>query len=73
MRYCKKCGVLYSGLLPQCPKCNPALAAHEAEPKQEAPEAPRAVKVRQWIAIGLGVPALIFFLYFVTSRLYALS
>ena len=71
MKYCKKCGVLYSSILPQCPKCNTALAGHEDKP--EAPEAPRSVKIRQWVAIVVGVPALIFFLYFVISRLYALS
>ena len=73
MKYCKKCGVLYSSLLPQCPKCNPVVAEHEQAEEAPAPEAPRSVKRRQWIAIVIGIPALIFFLYFVISRLYSLT
>lgn len=74
MKYCKKCGVLYSSLLPQCPKCNTAISEHADELEAaDAPEAPRAVKIRQWVAIVVGVPALIFFLYFVIGKLYALS
>ena len=30
-------------------------------------------RIRQWIGIVVGIPALIFFLYFVISRLYSLS
>ncbi len=73
MKYCKKCGVLYSSLLPQCPKCNTAIAEHDRAEQPEAPEAPKATRIRQWIGIVVGIPALIFFLYFVISRLYSLS
>ena len=70
MRYCKKCGVLYSNLLEQCPQCNTALSEYEEPP---APEAPKSVKIRQWIAICIGVPALIGLLYAVIGWLYSLS
>ena len=73
MKYCKKCGVLYSSLLEQCPKCNTALSEHEAEAQAPAPEASRQTKVRQWIALIIGVPALIFFLYFVIEKHYSLT
>ena len=73
MKYCKKCGVLYSSLLEQCPKCNTALTEHDSSAQAPAPEASRQTKVRQWIALILGVPALIFFLYFVIGRLYAFA
>lgn len=70
MKYCKKCGVLYSGLLVQCPKCNTALEEYQ-EPA--APEAPKEVKTRQWIAICIGIPALIGFMYLMASILARLS
>ena len=70
MKYCKKCGVLYSDLLEQCPKCNAVLNDHEEPP---APEAPREVKVRQWIMICVGIPAFIGLLYLVIGWLSALS
>ena len=60
MKYCKKCGVLYSGLLEQCPKCNTLLLDYVEPP---APEASKDTKVRQWIAICVGIPALIGILY----------
>lgn len=66
MKYCKTCGVLYSGLLEQCPKCNATLAAHEEPP---APEAPKKVRLRQWIALCIGIPALIGVLYLVIGWL----
>ena len=70
MKYCKKCGVLYSSLLEQCPKCNTALAEHEEPP---APEADKRVRTRQWIALCIGIPALIAFLFFTIRALYQLS
>lgn len=70
MRYCKKCGVLYSGLLEQCPKCNTLLAGHEDPP---APQAPKGVRARHWAGICLGVPALILFLYVFIGWMTSLS
>lgn len=60
MKYCKKCGVLYDGSLPQCPKCNSLLIEHEEPP---APEASKETKAKQWIGIVIGIPALVGFLY----------
>ena len=72
MKYCKKCGVLYSSGLPCCPKCNPAVAQRQDSP-EAAPEAdPRLVR-RQWIALCVGIPALIGVLYLVVSALRALG
>ncbi len=70
MKYCKKCGVLYSSVLEQCPKCNTLLAEHEEPP---GPEAPKSVRVRQWIGICLGIPALIVFLYLFLGWMTSLS
>ena len=72
MKYCKKCGVLYASSLPCCPKCNPALEqAPDSEP--DAPPAdPRTVR-RQWIALCVGIPALIGVLYLVALVLRALG
>ncbi|MEG1523708.1 MAG: hypothetical protein RRZ24_04820 [Clostridia bacterium] len=70
MKYCKKCGVLYDGSLPQCPKCNDLLAEYEEPP---APEASRQIKIRQWIGIIIGIPALIGVIYFVLWGVAKLS
>ena len=69
MKYCKKCGVLYSSELPCCPKCNPAL---EELPK-DAPPADRRVVRRQWIALLIGIPALILVLYALIYGMRALG
>lgn len=62
MKYCKKCGVLYSGLLEVCPKCNAALE----NPPEEAPrEATTQEKRRQWLFLVIGIPALIAFFYLI--------
>ena len=60
MKYCKKCGVLYSGLLDHCPKCDPLIAAHVEPP---APEADKRTRVKQWVGLAVGIPLLILFLY----------
>ena len=62
--------MLYSGLLEQCPKCNALLAEHEEPPAQEAP---KNVRVRQWIGLCIGVPALIAVLYYTIRLLVSLS
>ena len=60
MKYCKKCGVLYSDLLDVCPKCGVETEDPNALPPKEAP---KSVRVRQWIGIIIGIPALIAVLY----------
>ena len=62
MKYCKKCGVLYSSLLDACPKCG-AMPGSAEESESTAPEAPKATVRRQWIALIIGIPALILILY----------
>lgn len=62
MKYCKKCGVLYAGILECCPKCNEKLSAPPELPERE----PTKKEVRrQWLAIIIGIPALILFCYLV--------
>jgi hypothetical protein len=53
MKYCKKCGVLYTTDV--CPKCGIAVPDEE-EPS--APADPRSVR-KQWIALILAIPAVI--------------
>lgn len=74
MKFCKKCGTLYASSLGVCPKCNPAIAEHAAQAADE-PAAPvdPAQRKRQWIAICLGVPGLILFLYLAIWGLRALG
>lgn len=54
MKYCKKCGVLYTTDV--CPKCGIVMPE---PPETEQPPADRASVHRQWIAILIGVPAFI--------------
>lgn len=60
MKYCKRCGVLYSSLLERCPKCNPAITEHTEPP---APEADKPTRLKQWIALCVGIPLMILVLY----------
>ena len=53
MKYCKKCGVLYSTDV--CPKCG-IIVPEEAKQAEKAD--PKAVK-RQWIALLIAIPAFI--------------
>ncbi|HRX57492.1 MAG TPA: hypothetical protein P5075_01855 [Eubacteriales bacterium] len=69
MKYCKKCGVLYSDLLSACPKCG----GSEAPEPEPAKEAPKRVKVRQWIALCVGIPAFVGVMYLVIWCLKTLS
>lgn len=64
MKYCKKCGVLYSGLLESCPKCNALLEEHIPE-EAPPPEASKKTKIKQWIGICIGIPALVALLYII--------
>ncbi len=53
MKYCKKCGVLYTTDV--CPKCGIAVP-DDKEPS--APADPRSVR-KQWIALILAIPTVI--------------
>lgn len=70
MKYCKKCGVLYSDLLSACPKCGVTLEDSNAAPPKEPS---RRVLIRQWIGICIGIPALVGILYLVIYYLSVLS
>ena len=53
MKYCRKCGVLYTTDV--CPKCGVAV------PDDQTPAAPADAKTvrRQWIALVIAIPAAI--------------
>ena len=53
MKYCKKCGVLYTTDV--CPKCGVAIP-DEQEPA--SPAEPKTVR-KQWIALIIAIPAMI--------------
>lgn len=53
MKYCKKCGVLYTTDV--CPKCG-VIKPEASEPPDSAP--PKTVR-RQWIALVVAIPAAI--------------
>jgi uncharacterized membrane protein YvbJ len=70
MKYCKKCGILYSDILSACPKCGTA----QEEPHESPPEeATKRMKVRQWIALCVGIPAFVGVMYLVIWCLKTLS
>ena len=74
MKFCKKCGTLYGCSLGVCPRCNAKDVAGQAEQAEQSQAAASAKTVkRQWIAILLGVPGLILFLYLVLGAFKALS
>lgn len=52
MKYCKKCGVLYTTDV--CPKCGVLMPAEEAPQQAD----PKQVK-RQWIGLLIGIPCAI--------------
>ena len=53
MKYCKKCGVLYTTDV--CPKCG-VVRPEDSEPAPEAE--PKTVR-KQWIALLIAIPAAI--------------
>ena len=63
MKYCKKCGVLYATDV--CPKCGIEYPDETQPPAEEKPERIR----RGWIALVIGVPALIGVIYGVITLL----
>ncbi len=54
MKYCKKCGVLYTTDV--CPKCG--IVPPESQTEEQAPADKQTVK-RQWLALLIGIPAFI--------------
>ena len=59
MKYCKRCGVLYSDLLESCPKCGSMPEGGNDAPTESDPKTVR----KQWVAILVGIPLLILVLY----------
>ncbi len=53
MKYCKKCGVLYTTDV--CPKCGVVAPADSPESEPANPQTVR----RQWIALCIAIPAAI--------------
>lgn len=60
MKYCRACGVLYAEGNACCPKCNAMLEEHD---QPEAPAAERPARLRQWLALCVGIPAMIAVFY----------
>ena len=54
MKYCKKCGVLYTTDV--CPNCG--IVAPEQQETGQAPADQKTVR-RQWIGLLIGIPAFI--------------
>ena len=54
MKYCKKCGVLYTTDV--CPKCG--VIAPDPSAEEQRPRDPAEVR-RNWIALLIGIPAFI--------------
>ncbi len=74
MKFCKQCGTLYGRSLAVCPRCNAKNVEQQAEQAERSQTAASAKTVkRQWIAILLGVPGLILFLYLVIGAFKAIS
>lgn len=67
IRFCKQCGTLYTDSLGVCPKCSTKETEEQARAAEiaSAPAERDSVK-RNWIAIVIGIPALIALLYGVT-------
>ena len=53
MKYCKKCGVLYTTDV--CPKCG----VIPPEPSEDVPKADQRTVRRQWITLLIAIPAAI--------------
>ena len=66
MKYCKKCGVLYSTDV--CPKCG-VIEPQQTDPNP--PADPKHVK-RQWIALLIAIPASILLIMGVLYLLYTI-
>lgn len=76
MKYCKRCGVLYSDAAKDCPRCKIPL---ETVPegvvmnREDIPEEEyKQIRKKNWIGIAIGVPALfglIYLLYYIMKVL----
>lgn len=66
MKYCKKCGVLYTTDV--CPKCG---VVEPDNPAPEAPAGPGTVR-KQWIALVAAIPAAILLVMGVIYLLHAI-
>ncbi len=64
MKYCKKCGVLYSTDV--CPKCG---IIYPPKTDETAPTEKKSVR-RQWLALIIGIPAMIALIYVVLRLIY---
>lgn len=74
MKFCKKCGTLYGNSLGVCPRCNVTEAEQAATDSGIAPTPATKEQVkRHWLAICLGIPGLILFLYLVIWGVNALG
>ena len=61
MKFCKKCGCLYSTEV--CPKCG--IAMPEPEDERELSEEEKQEKKRNWIGILIGFPLFIGAIYLI--------
>ena len=68
MKHCNKCGTFYSSSLECCPKCSVQKEDTNPKPASDAPENEKSKK-RNWIAILIGIPALILFYYLIIGLL----
>ena len=68
MKYCKKCGVLYTTEV--CPKCGIVYPDKEQKENGGAPEADKKLILRQWLGIIVGVPLLILAIWAVINLIY---
>ncbi len=67
MKYCKKCGILYSTDV--CPGCG--VDVQEALDAEQPPDAPpqRKKAGQQWLVLIVGVPVFIWLIYLVIRLL----
>lgn len=68
LKHCDKCGTFYNDALGQCPKCFPA--AEMLESAEDSAQKPtRQTLKKQWIAILVGIPAMILLYYIIIGLL----
>lgn len=69
MKYCKKCGVLYTTEV--CPKCG----IEYPPPQQDRPltEEEKKQRSRQWVGILIGVPLFILAIYAIIHLYYGIA
>lgn len=67
MKYCKKCGVLYTTDV--CPKCG----VITPDPEQPVAPADKSTVRRQWIALLIAIPAAILLIMGVVTLYFKLT